>query len=97
MEKQFFEKPATYVGEVNINVTNLDKALSFYQHVIGFNVLEQSDEKAVLTADGKTPLLTLVQPADAMPKEGRTTGLFHFAILLPSRADLSGFIKHAAR
>ncbi|SFE17659.1 catechol 2,3-dioxygenase [Lentibacillus persicus] len=97
MEKQFFEKPATYVGEVNINVTNLDKALSFYQEVIGFEVLEQSDQKAVLTADGRTPLLTLVQPADAMPKEGRTTGLFHFAILLPSRADLSSFIKHAAR
>ncbi|WP_167751389.1 VOC family protein [Lentibacillus salicampi] len=93
---KFFEKPATYVGEVNINVTDLDQSLPFYEHVIGFNVLEQTDRKAVLTADGETPLLTLEQPADVLPKEGRTTGLFHFAILLPSRADLSAFLRHVA-
>ncbi|WP_010529186.1 VOC family protein [Lentibacillus jeotgali] len=97
MEKKFFEKRTTYVGEVNINVTDLDQALSFYQHVIGFNILEQTDRKAVLTADGKTPLLTLVQPAAPLPKEERTSGLFHFAILLPSRADLSSFLRHIAK
>ncbi|WP_082684200.1 VOC family protein [Lentibacillus amyloliquefaciens] len=97
MENKFFEKPATYVGEVNINVTDLESSLSFYEQVIGFSVLEKTGDKAVLTADGKTPLLTLMQPKDVVPKEGRTTGLFHFAILLPSRADLSSFIKHVAR
>ncbi|MFD1363588.1 VOC family protein [Lentibacillus salinarum] len=96
MEKQFFKKPAIYVGEVNINVTDLEKSLSFYRHIIGFSVLEQTDQKAVLTADGKTPLLTLEQPADVLPKAERTTGLFHFAILLPSRADLSSFLNHVA-
>ncbi|WP_176449012.1 hypothetical protein [Lentibacillus sp. CBA3610] len=50
-----------------------------------------------MTADGETPLLTLEQPADVIPKEGRTTGLFHFAILLPSRADLSSFLRHVAK
>lgn len=93
MEKKFFEAPTVYVGGVSINVTNLDQALQFYKHIIGFQVLEQSERKAELTADGKTALLTLVQPKDVLPKEDRTTGLFHFAILLPARKDLSEFLQ----
>ncbi|WP_085993567.1 VOC family protein [Oceanobacillus senegalensis] len=94
MEKKFFQKPSIYVGQVNINVTNLEKSLDFYHNFMGFKVLEQTNQKAVLTADGKTPIITLEQPEGVYPKEGRTTGLYHFAILLPSRADLSSFLKH---
>ncbi|WP_156291572.1 VOC family protein [Oceanobacillus salinisoli] len=94
MEKKFFQKPTIYVGEVNINVTNLNKSLEFYRDFMGFKVLEQTSSKAVLTANGKTPLLTLEQPDDVVPKQGRTTGLYHFAILFPSRADLGAFLKH---
>ncbi|WP_077324186.1 VOC family protein [Virgibacillus siamensis] len=97
MEQKFFVKPATYVGEVNINVTDLERSIEFYQSVIGFDVLEKTENKAVLTADHNTALLTLEQPDDAMRKEIRTTGLYHFAILLPSRADLSAFLRHIAR
>ncbi|MEH7335957.1 VOC family protein [Neobacillus drentensis] len=93
MEK-FHQSPNIYVGEVNIKVKNLDYSLNFYQNIIGFQVLEKTERKAVLTTDGKTPLLTLEQPANVIPKEGRTSGLYHFAILLPSRADLSVFLRH---
>ena len=48
----------------------------------------------MLTADGKTPLLIIEQPANVTPKEPRRTGLFHFALLLPERADLGMIIKH---
>ncbi|WP_018394429.1 VOC family protein [Bacillus sp. 37MA] len=92
--ENFHRKPNTFVGQVNINVTNLDSALAFYQDVIGFQVLERTDRKVVLTADGKTGLLTLEQPIDVTPKEGRTSGLYHFALLLPTRADLSIFLQH---
>ncbi|GAB3806110.1 VOC family protein [Virgibacillus kimchii] len=97
MEKHFFEKPTIYVGEVSVNVTDLKKSIEFYQTVIGFRVLEETDNRAVLTADGSTPLLRLEQPDNVMPKEERTTGLFHFAILLPSREDLSAFLRHIAQ
>jgi catechol 2,3-dioxygenase len=90
----FHHKPNIYVGEVNLKVKNLDTAQTFYQNLIGFQVLEKTDRKAVLTADGKTPLLTLEQPENVIPKEGRMAGLYHFAILLPSRADLSVFLRH---
>jgi catechol 2,3-dioxygenase len=92
--ENFHRKPNTFVGEVNINVMDLDRAITFYQNVIGFQVLEQTDRKAVLTTDGKTPLLTLEQPVNVEPKEGRTAGLYHFALLLPTRADLSVFLQH---
>lgn len=93
MEK-FHQKPITFVGEVSINVMELDRAITFYQEIIGFQVLEQTERKAVLTTDGKTPLLTLEQPADVVATEGRTSGLYHFALLLPTRADLSVFLRH---
>ena len=92
--KEFHREPNIFVGQVNINVINLDSALDFYQKVIGFQVLEQTDRKAVLTADGKIGLLTLEQPVDVIPKEGKTSGLYHFALLLPTRADLSIFLRH---
>ncbi|WP_260285578.1 VOC family protein [Peribacillus aracenensis] len=94
MDKNFHQKPITFVGEVSINVLDLNKAILFYQEIIGLQVLKKNDRLAVLTTDGKTPLLTLEQPADVIPKEGRTTGLYHFALLLPSRADLSIFLRH---
>ncbi|WP_373558160.1 VOC family protein [Bacillus sp. 7884-1] len=90
----FHQKPNIYVGEVNVKVKNLDNALTFYQNIMGFQVLEKTERKAALTADGKTTLVTLKQPENVIPKEGRMSGLYHFAILLPSRADLSVFLRH---
>jgi catechol 2,3-dioxygenase len=90
----FHQSPYIYVGEVNIKVKNLDNALTFYQTIMGFKVLDKTDRKAALTTDGKTALVTLEQPENVIPKEGRMSGLYHFAILLPSRADLSVFLRH---
>ncbi|QED49840.1 VOC family protein [Cytobacillus dafuensis] len=93
MEK-FHQKPNVFVGEVNIKVKDLQNAITFYQNIMGFQVLEKKDQTAVLTTDGKNRILTLEQPADVIPKAGRTAGLYHFAILLPSRADLAVFLRH---
>ncbi|WP_066400883.1 VOC family protein [Neobacillus mesonae] len=92
--EHFHRKPTVFVGVVNIKVKNLDYSLNFYQNIIGLQVLEKSDRKAVLTTDGETPLLILEQPENVTAKEGRTSGLYHFAILLPTRADLSVFLRH---
>lgn len=92
--KKFHEKPNVYVSEVSLKVKNLEDALTFYQNIIGFQVLEKTAAKALLTTNGKTPLLTLEQPADVISKPDRSAGLYHFAILLPSRADLSVFLRH---
>ncbi|GAB6988675.1 VOC family protein [Paenibacillus pini] len=90
----FHREPSTFVGQVNINVTNLERSLQFYQEVIGFKILERFENQAILTADGKTPLLTIEQPDNVTPQQPRTTGLYHFALLLPKRADLAQVVEH---
>lgn len=90
----FHEKPNTFVSQVYLNVQDLQRSLEFYQNIIGFKILEQTERKAELTADGKTPLVTIEQPEHVISKQRRTTGLYHYALLLPSRADLAKFILH---
>ncbi|MCG1022602.1 VOC family protein [Sutcliffiella horikoshii] len=90
----FHQSPTTYVGEVMIKVEDLQRSIEFYTNVIGFKVLEHTESKAVFSADGLTPLLTIEQPKGIQPKQQRTTGLYHFALLLPSRADLGSIIHH---
>lgn len=90
----FHRKPYTYIGQVNLKVTDLNRSLEFYQQIIGFQVLNQTEKSAELTADGRTVLLTIEQPDGVVAKQGRTTGLYHFALLLPSRSDLAQFVVH---
>ena len=90
----FHKYPHVFVGEVSLKVQDLHRSLSFYQKVLGFNVLNQTEKSATLSADGSHPLLTLDQPEHIMPKEQRTTGLYHFALLLPTRADLGKLLAH---
>ena len=90
----FHQPPVTFVGQVNIKVQSLERSLAFYQEVIGFKIYEKTEKSAKLTADGKTVLLSIEQPSDVIPKKGRTTGLYHFALLLPDRADLARILKH---
>ncbi|MBM7586178.1 catechol 2,3-dioxygenase [Bacillus pakistanensis] len=91
---KFHQKPCTFVSQVELKVENLERSLSFYEEVIGFQILESSERKAILTADGKTPLLSIEQPDNVKVKEPRTTGLYHFALLLPTRADLARALQH---
>lgn len=44
--------------------------------------------------DGITPLLSIEQRDNVIPKQPRTTGLYHFALLLPTRSDLAKIIEH---
>ncbi|ETI70395.1 VOC family protein [Neobacillus vireti] len=90
----FHHEPITFVGQVNLKVQNLERSLAFYQQVIGFKVLEQTERSASLTADGKTVLLSIEQPDNVVPKQGRTTGLYHYALLLPKRSDLANIVRH---
>ncbi|WP_226529750.1 VOC family protein [Metabacillus niabensis] len=90
----FHKYPTTFVSKLSLKVLDLDRSLAFYQEIIGFQILEQSEKRAILTADGKTALLEIEQPADVIPKQPRTTGLYHFALLLPSRSDLGSVLKH---
>ncbi|WP_342539302.1 VOC family protein [Sporosarcina sp. FSL K6-1540] len=91
---EFHSKPNTFVGHVNIKVQDLNRSLTFYQEILGFQVLEQTEKMAKLTTDGKTSVLSIEQPENVVPQYGKTTGLYHFALLLPKRSDLAEIVHH---
>jgi catechol 2,3-dioxygenase len=81
---------------VNLKVQDLERSLQFYREIIGLKVLDRTEKTASLTADGKKPLVTIEQPEHVTPMRGRTTGLYHFALLLPTRRDLARITVHFA-
>jgi catechol 2,3-dioxygenase len=88
--------PETQIGVVSLAVANLDTSLKYYTQGIGFTVLEQHEGNATLGVPG-TPLLFLIEEAGAKPfphDRYGYTGLYHFAILVPSRADLGRWLGH---
>jgi len=90
----FHKPPATFVGHVSIKVEKLERSIKFYQEILGFDILERTDSTVKLTTDGKTSFLSLEQPEEVIPKHGRSTGLYHFAILLPDQSGLANIVTH---
>lgn len=93
---------ATHVGAVHLDVADLARSLPYYRDVLGFRVAREdttnSGRIATLSAHGDdTPLIRLHERpgARAVPRSGRL-GLYHFAILLPSRAALGRFVAQLA-
>jgi catechol 2,3-dioxygenase len=80
-----------HIGQVSLTVRDLDRSRRFYQDVLGFK--ELSDGR--LSAGGRV-LIELHERADAIPKPRRSTGLYHFAILVPSRAALGRSLRRLA-
>jgi catechol 2,3-dioxygenase len=75
------------VGAVELTVTDLDRSAAFYEHAIGLELHRREDGRAALGAGGED-LLLLVEDPDARPA-GRDAGLYHFALLHPSRLELA--------
>ena len=81
--------PNTSLGPVSLTVGDLDGMGAFYEQAIGLRKLERTDSSTQLGVEGADPLVELVGSPDAPPRPARSTGLFHLAILLPSRAQLA--------
>ncbi|NOT35035.1 MAG: VOC family protein [Candidatus Eisenbacteria bacterium] len=86
--------PRTRVGSVHLRVREPDVAAAFYRERLG--LVDRSGDAATVrlgTADAE--LLVLHGDPAAVPAPG-TTGLYHFAILVPSRADLARSLARLA-
>lgn len=87
--------PLTRLGPVHLTVSNLEQSLSYYRATVGLEPLEQS--KGTLSLGrGERTVLVLMEEHGARPAYGYT-GLYHFALLVPERADLARWLAHAAR
>ncbi|MCU0464815.1 MAG: VOC family protein [Anaerolineae bacterium] len=75
------------LGPAALAVSDLDRSVEFYTNSLGMTELTRSGQTATVGVAGK-PLIQLTAQPDATPQPPRSTGLYHIAILLPTRADL---------
>ncbi|XJS10771.1 VOC family protein [Aerococcaceae bacterium WGS1372] len=83
-----------YTSGIELNALNPKALAEFYQHKIGLSLLHTDAEQNIYqlgTAEGV--LLITIYPTE-IAKVNRTTGLYHLALLLPSRSDLGGMLRH---
>ena len=88
--------PETQMGPVTLRVADLKRSADFYLGVLGFRRVEEQAGTLVLGSADGTPLLTLLERPGARPMPRRASGLYHFAILLPTRADLGRMLRRLA-
>src|SRR3954449_4250351 len=85
----------TRMGAVRLTVGDLDGVRDFYRDAIGLSELDRADGVVRLGTNGE-PLVELTGNPDAPPRPRGTSGLFHLAILVPTRADLARALQRVA-
>jgi catechol 2,3-dioxygenase len=93
--------PATRIGYVSLNVSDIDRSLDFYEKVLGFKkVTTPSNERALLSVDGHPSYLVELKEVagyKASMSKTRRAGLYHFAILLPERRYLADMLQNLSK
>jgi catechol 2,3-dioxygenase len=87
--------PATSMGAVRLTVADLEGMRDFYRDAIGLAELAGDHDLVRLGADSQS-IVELVGDSDAPPRPRGTSGLFHLAILVPTRADLARALQRVA-
>ncbi|HEX2840732.1 VOC family protein [Hyphomicrobium sp.] len=92
--------PGTRIGHVHLKVADIDRALAFYRDVLGFEITQRyGAQAAFLSAGGyhhHIALNTWESKGGSPPARG-TTGLYHVAILYPTRAALADALRRVVR
>lgn len=88
--------PGTTIGHVHLKVADLDRALGFYCGVLGFELMQRFGPQAAFVSAGgyhhQIGLNTWESLGGPAPAPG-TTGLFHAAVLYPTRAALADALR----
>jgi catechol 2,3-dioxygenase len=94
---QDYHIPAgTTIGHVHLKVADIDRAITFYNGVLGFDqVMRLGDHAAFVSAGGYHHHIGLNtwQSRRGSPAPSHHTGLYHFAIRYPTRADLAKAVR----
>ncbi len=92
-----YSAPAgTGIGHVHLKVADLDRALAFYQGVLGFELTQRYGPQAAFVSAGGYHHhigLNTWESAGGPPPPRGTTGLYHLAILYPTRRDLADVLQ----
>lgn len=88
--------PNVKIGHVHLKVADIDRSLNFYCRVLGFSIVERWGNDAAFIAAGNYHHhigLNTWQSRGGTPPPAGTTGLFHVAILYPTRATLADALR----
>lgn len=88
--------PHTRIGHVHLKVADLDRALGFYQGLLGFELMQKyGTQAAFISAGGYHHHIGLNTwySKGAEPAPAHAPGLFHTAILYPTRKDLATILQ----
>ncbi|WP_102128433.1 VOC family protein [Deinococcus planocerae] len=85
--------PDLTLGHVELTVGHLARSLAFYREALGLTVLAAGEGAARLGVEGKA-LLALRERPGAPPAPPSSPGLDHFALLVPTRAELARLVRH---
>ncbi len=86
--------PDTTLGPVTLRVSDADRSIRFYQEVLGFRLAAGADGLVALGSGG--PPVVLLKQVPGARQVRRASGLFHFAVLVPSRAALGQALRRLA-
>ena len=96
MKPERLVHPQTRIGHVHLKVADLERALAFYCGVLGFELMQRFGDAAAFIAAGEyhhhIALNTWESKGADPPPPGRT-GLYHLAILYPSREELADALR----
>jgi len=88
------------IGHVHLKVADLDRALRFYCDVLGFELMQRMGSAAAFVSAGGYHHhigLNTWESLGGQPPAPGTTGLYHLAILYPTRADLADGLRRVMR
>lgn len=91
--------PATRIGHVHLKVADLQRALDFYCGVLGFTLTQRYGTQAAFVSAGGYHHhigLNTWESLGGLPPPPGTTGLYHLAILYPTRAALADALRRLA-
>ena len=88
--------PGVRIGHVHLKVADLERSLAFYCGILGFDLMQRSGEEAAFISAGGYHHhigLNTWESLDGSPPPPNCTGLFHLAILYPTRATLADALR----
>lgn len=92
--------PDVTIGHVHLKVADLERALAFYRGVLGFELTQRFGSQAAFVSSGGYHHhigLNTWESSGGVPPPRNTTGLYHLAILYPTRADLADALLRLTR
>ncbi|MBU1145154.1 MAG: VOC family protein [Firmicutes bacterium] len=93
MIKNYHEN-SIIINQIELLVKDLSGSLDFYTNSLGFQILKKTNKSISFTTDQMNELLIITEEDSKIQFVQKSSSLYHFAILLPTRKALGSFLRH---